>query len=92
MFVVLSPAFAAVAQVSVKFSVDVSMLIADNQFNTATDHFIFYCTSQDVSVLTAFPNKLKSEYNRIVTSLQTMITQKISVYIFKNDVYCHGAI
>ncbi len=65
---------------------------ADMVLNLTTDHFIFYCTSQDISALGAFSNKLESEYNRIVTSLQTNITEKITVYIYKNEVYYHCAI
>ena len=65
---------------------------ADMVVNLTTDHFIFYCTSQDISALAAFSNKLETEYNRIVTSLQATITQKIAVYIYKNEVYYHSAI
>lgn len=64
---------------------------ADMVLNLSSDHFNFYCTSQDINVLSAFSTKLESEYSRIVTSLQANITQKIDVRIYKNEVFYHNA-
>lgn len=65
---------------------------AEIALNRTTDHFNFYCSTQDISSLTDFGNKLESEYSRIVTYLQTTIPQKIEVVIYKNlDAY-HNAI
>ncbi|MDD4644897.1 MAG: hypothetical protein PHY99_02805 [Bacteroidales bacterium] len=64
---------------------------ADLVLNLSTEHFKFYCTSQDVSILAAFSTKLETEYSGIVTSLAANITQKITVKIYKNEVYYHNA-
>jgi len=64
---------------------------ADMVLNKTTDHFNFYSTSQDISALTSFSNKLESEYDRIGTFLEVTIPQKIEVYVFKSLALYHNA-
>jgi len=64
---------------------------ADITLNRSTDHFNFYCASQDAATIPALATKLESDYNRVVTFLETSITQKIEVYVYKNEDYYHNA-
>jgi hypothetical protein len=65
---------------------------ADITLNRSTDHFNFYCASQDAATIPALATKLESDYNRVVTFLETSISQKIEVYVYKNEDYYHNAI
>jgi hypothetical protein len=65
---------------------------ADITLDRSTDHFNFYCASQEAATIPALATKLESEYNRIVTFLEATITQKIDVYVYKNEDYYHNAI
>jgi len=64
---------------------------ADMFLKLSNDHFNFYCTAQDSSIIKYFSNKLETEYQGIVTALAAQITQKIDVKIYKNEVFYHNA-
>jgi len=57
----------------------------------STDHFNFYCEEQDANSLDDFSQKLETNYVSVTSKLETAITSKIDVQIYKNLTSYHNA-
>ena len=57
-----------------------------------TEHFIFYCTDQDVEILEVLAETFEGSYDRITSDLGKEPPEKIKVYISPNLMVHHNAI
>lgn len=56
----------------------------DMVLTKSTEHFNFYCTSQENDIINDYSSRLEQNYTRIVSALQATVTEKINIYIYKN--------
>lgn len=56
----------------------------DMKLGKTTDHFNFYCTAQDNSIIEDYSQRLEKNYDPIVSALQCTITEKINIYLYKD--------
>ena len=56
----------------------------DMVLTKSTEHFNFYCTSQEKDIINDYSSRLEQNYTRIVSALQATVTEKINIYIYKS--------
>ncbi len=82
-----------------KLSVTINSLVlptvfyndADMVLGKTTAHFNFYYTSQDEPIIDDFSKRLENNVQRVLTSLECIIPQKIDIYIYKDLQHLHSA-
>lgn len=74
--------------------IDLAVMFFDNSnmsLKKETNHFLFYCDTQDENILTAYSERLEGEYRRITYALEASVGSKIHVEIFRDLKTLHTA-